>query len=257
MKEKEWEKLLRIKTTGRDDTRSDTFRYPYEPTSYEVLERLANTGIIGKNNTLLDYGCGKGRVSIFMAYQTKCHSIGIEYDERIYNRALANKADTVSGNRVQFLCEDAVVFKIADNVDRFFFFNPFSIEIFKSVLANIIDSYYEAQAILNALVHRDYSIHTEGMPIQIIMFENRIEIRNPGGIYGRIRIDQLGKVQPDTRNPIIALELEVLKITENRYSYDCHISNMFNKRKRRFKVSYGCKYGDWIGRNCHTGDTNN
>ena len=74
------------------------------------------------------------------------------------------------------------------------------------------------EAILNALVHRDYSIHTEGMPIQIIMFENRIEIRNPGGIYGRIRIDQLGKVQPDTRNPIIALELEVLKITENRYS---------------------------------------
>ena len=74
------------------------------------------------------------------------------------------------------------------------------------------------EAILNALVHCDYSIHTEGMPIQIIMFENRIEIRNPGGIYGRIRIDQLGKVQPDTRNPIIASELEVLKITENRYS---------------------------------------
>ena len=74
------------------------------------------------------------------------------------------------------------------------------------------------EAILNALVHRDYSIHTEGMPIQIIMFEDRIEIRNPGGIYGRIKIDQLGKVQPDTRNPVIASELEVLKITENRYS---------------------------------------
>ena len=42
-----------------------------------------------------------------------------------------------------------------------------------------------------------------------------------------------------------------------KYSYDCHISNMFNKRKRRFKVSYSCKYGDWIWRNCHTGDTNN
>ena len=56
------------------------------------------------------------------------------------------------------------------------------------------------EAVLNALVHRDYSIHTEGMPIQLIMFENRMEIRNLGGIYGRIRIDQLGKVQPDTRN---------------------------------------------------------
>ena len=39
-----------------------------------------------------------------------------------------------------------------------------------------------------------------------------------GGLYGRMRIDQLGKVQPDTRNPVIASELEVLKITENRYS---------------------------------------
>lgn len=74
------------------------------------------------------------------------------------------------------------------------------------------------EAVLNALVHRDYSIHTEGMPIQLIMFEDRMEIRNPGGIYGRIKIDQLGKVQPDTRNPVIASELEVLKITENRYS---------------------------------------
>ena len=74
------------------------------------------------------------------------------------------------------------------------------------------------EAVLNALVHRDYSIHTEGMPIQIIMFEDRIEIRNPGGIYGRIKVDQLGKVQPDTRNPVLASELEVLKITENRYS---------------------------------------
>lgn len=29
---------------------------------------------------------------------------------------------------------------------------------------------------MNALVHRDYSIHTEGMPIQIIMFEDRMEM---------------------------------------------------------------------------------
>ena len=74
------------------------------------------------------------------------------------------------------------------------------------------------EAIVNALVHRDYSIHTEGMPIQIIMYEDRMEIRNPGGIYGRIRVDQLGKVQPNTRNPVLASSLEVLGVTENRYS---------------------------------------
>jgi len=74
------------------------------------------------------------------------------------------------------------------------------------------------EAILNALVHRDYSIHTEGMPIQIIMFDDRLEIHNPGGIYGRIKVDQLGKVQPDTRNPVLATALEVMAVTENRYS---------------------------------------
>ena len=63
------------------------------------------------------------------------------------------------------------------------------------------------EAILNALVHRDYSIHTEGMPIQVLMFEDRIEIRNPGGIYGRMSLDQLGKVQADTRNPVLAMAL--------------------------------------------------
>lgn len=74
------------------------------------------------------------------------------------------------------------------------------------------------EAILNALVHRDYSIHTEGMPIQLLVFEDRLEVRSPGGLYGRLRVDQLGKVQPDTRNPVLAVAMEALGETENRYS---------------------------------------
>ena len=74
------------------------------------------------------------------------------------------------------------------------------------------------EAVLNSLVHRDYSIHAEGMPIQILMYPDRMEIRNPGGIYGRLRTDQLGKMQPDTRNPVLVTALEVMHLTENRYS---------------------------------------
>lgn len=74
------------------------------------------------------------------------------------------------------------------------------------------------EAILNALVHRDYSFHTEGMPIQLTMFSDRIEIANPGGLYGRLTVDQLGKVQPDTRNPVLVTAMEAMKETENRYS---------------------------------------
>ena len=69
-----WDKLLHIKTMGRDDSQSDQYRYPYEPTPYSVLQRLANTGLIRKNNMLLDYGCGKGRVDFFLSYQTRCYN---------------------------------------------------------------------------------------------------------------------------------------------------------------------------------------
>lgn len=74
------------------------------------------------------------------------------------------------------------------------------------------------EAILNALVHRDYSIHTENVPIRIEMYRDRMEITNSGGLYGKITIDALGKVRPETRNAVLANILELLKITENRYS---------------------------------------
>ncbi|WP_448902415.1 class I SAM-dependent methyltransferase [Eubacterium sp.] len=138
-----WDKLLKIRTTGRDDSKADQYRYPYEPTPYSVLERLANSGLIRKNNTLLDYGCGKGRVDYFMAYQTKCKSIGIEYDERIYEKAITNKETAVSSNKVIIELANAEKFEVPKSVDKIYFFNPFSVEILQKVIAQILDSYYE------------------------------------------------------------------------------------------------------------------
>lgn len=74
------------------------------------------------------------------------------------------------------------------------------------------------EIILNSLIHRDYSIHTENEPIRLTIFDDRIEISNPGGLYGRLSIDELGKVHSDIRNPFIASILEILEVTENRYS---------------------------------------
>lgn len=74
------------------------------------------------------------------------------------------------------------------------------------------------EAILNALIHRDYSVHTEGTPIQIDFFADRLEIHSPGGLYGRMTVEQLGKSRPDLRNPTLAIMAETLNKTENRYS---------------------------------------
>ena len=139
----QWDKLLRIKTTGRDDSMADQYRYPYEPTPFAVLERLAGSGYISKRNVLLDYGCGKGRVDFYLSYQTRCRTMGIEYDPRMYERALSNQQTAVSGRRASFVLVNAEQYPVPAEVDRCYFFNPFSVEILQKVMARILDSYYE------------------------------------------------------------------------------------------------------------------
>ncbi len=117
------------------------------------------------------------------------------------------------------------------------------------------------EAILNALIHRDYSINTEGMPIQLVIYEDRLEVCNPGGLYGRIRIDQLGKTQADTRNPVLAVAMEVLNKTENRYSGIPTICRelekagmpapVFNDIRGNFSV---CFYKDKISTSTNSGN---
>ena len=138
-----WEKLLQIKTTGRDDSNADQYHYPYEPTPYGVLERVANSGFITKKDAVLDYGCGKGRVGFFLSYQTKAHTIGIEYDERIYQSALENQKTAVSGARTEFVLTRAEEYSVPAQVNRCYFFNPFSVELLQKVMARILESYHE------------------------------------------------------------------------------------------------------------------
>ncbi|MFQ9394547.1 MAG: hypothetical protein ACLR2E_11435 [Lachnospiraceae bacterium] len=91
----------------------------------------------------MDYGTGKGRVCFYLSYQTRCHSIGVEYDERIFSGAEENRLHAVSGNRTAFEMKAAETYPVSTEVDRCYFFNPFSVELLQKVLAQIYASYYE------------------------------------------------------------------------------------------------------------------
>ena len=168
MTEIEWDSLLKIQTTGRDDSNADQYRYPYEPTPYPVLERLAGSGLIGKRNLLLDYGCGKGRVDFFLAGQLRCRCIGVDYDTRMIRTAMVNRYKAVSGIRTEFVLAPAEEYQIPEKVDRIYFFNPFSGQILQKVLARIRDSwyarprqiflfvYYPSSAFISTLMAQDF-----------------------------------------------------------------------------------------------------
>ena len=142
-REQTWDQLLQISTAGRDDANADEYRYPYEPTPYCVLERLADSGLIRREDVVLDYGCGKGRVDFFLSYQTQTRVIGIEYDVRIYLDALKNQQSANAGAKTDFVLINAEEYEVPPEVNRCYFFNPFSVEILHKVMARIIESYYD------------------------------------------------------------------------------------------------------------------
>lgn len=76
------------------------------------------------------------------------------------------------------------------------------------------------EAIANALIHRDYSIQTENAYISVNMYDNRIEIINPGALYGNNKLDKLGtSTMMEARNPNIVRILEEKgSVIENRHS---------------------------------------
>ena len=67
-------------------------------------------------------------------------------------------------------------------------------------------------------MHRDYGPYCNGTPIRLVMFSDRLECWNPGGVYGGQSTNDLGYANMPTRNPTLVSILEIEKIAENRHS---------------------------------------
>ena len=74
------------------------------------------------------------------------------------------------------------------------------------------------EAVLNALLHRDYSVYTESIPVTLELYRDRLVIRNSGGLYGYTTMDELGTSRPEIRNPVLANILQRLNLARNSYS---------------------------------------
>ena len=82
-------------------------------------------------------------MDFFLSYQTRCKSIGIEYDDRIYAGIIENKKSAVSGSRTEFVLGSAEEYEVPEEADRFYFFNPFSVTLLRKVMNKIEESYYK------------------------------------------------------------------------------------------------------------------
>lgn len=72
------------------------------------------------------------------------------------------------------------------------------------------------EIIANALIHQDFSISGAGPLIEI--YDDRIEVSNPGGLLPSKRLDRLIGTQPESRNEQLARAFRRYKICEERGS---------------------------------------
>lgn len=135
--EAKWDKKLKIHTCGRDESKADRFHYPYEPTPYAVLERIAQSGLIGRGSRVVDYGCGMGRVGLYLSTRLGCHVTGVDCNPAMVERALQNAKSCAGAPKVAFHCRLAQ-HHLPQGEDCFYFFNPFSAEILAPVLERIL-----------------------------------------------------------------------------------------------------------------------
>ncbi|WP_066070148.1 methyltransferase domain-containing protein [Neobacillus soli] len=146
MKEYYYDKLLNIKTGGDQKGFNSSFHYHrYEPTPYSALEELFNHYQLKSNDQIVDFGCGKGRLNFFIHHLFNATVIGIEMNEEFYQEAMINqrnylKKTNKGKDKIHFQCCLAEEYQFAPLDNRFYFFNPFSIQIFMKVINNILHS---------------------------------------------------------------------------------------------------------------------
>lgn len=69
------------------------------------------------------------------------------------------------------------------------------------------------EAVVNAVMHRDYSPLSRGTQVQIEMYQDRLVVRSPGGIFGPISTEDLGdEGATSSRNQYLARLLEDVEL---------------------------------------------
>ncbi|MGG0185466.1 SAM-dependent methyltransferase [Bacillus rhizoplanae] len=144
MNEQYYDAVLNIKTVGEQKGFYESLHYHrYEPTPYLALEQLFNKYELKSSDRVVDFGCGKGRLNFYIHHFYHASVVGIEMNETFYQEAMENrdsylKKTKKSKDKIQFHCCLAQEYEVDPLDNKFYFFNPFSVQVFMNVINNIL-----------------------------------------------------------------------------------------------------------------------
>lgn len=144
--DKQYDLLLNIRTEGIQRGFHDSLHYNrYEPTPYALLEQLFIHYQLSRSDRFVDYGCGKGRLNFYLHHLFGTETVGVEMDPQFYAEALENrtayeKKFKNAKGKIHFVNSLAQDYSVDKRDNRFYFFNPFSVQIFIQAINGILRS---------------------------------------------------------------------------------------------------------------------
>jgi SAM-dependent methyltransferase len=117
--------------------------HDYAATPYRVIRRLfREVPAQSFAGSFIDYGCGRGRMTVMAGSRPFTRVIGLELSEQLRSEAL----DNLRRSRVPRCCPvdvlgvDAAEFEVPDDVSAVYFYNPFGAVTMQAVLECIARS---------------------------------------------------------------------------------------------------------------------
>lgn len=143
--EVDYDVLLHIETIGKQKKDNSVIYYnKYEPTVYSALKDLCDEFDFQGIRRVVDYGSGKGRFAFFINYFKNISVVGIEMNPIFHDIAKKNHSaylsNTSSSAPIEFINCLAEDYDVQSIDDCFYFFNPFTVNIFAKVLEKILIS---------------------------------------------------------------------------------------------------------------------
>lgn len=146
MNEQAYERLLNIATAGNQQGFTDSLHHNrYEPTPYELLDKLFQHYSLSPGDRLVDVGSGKGRLNFYIHHFFGAESAGIEMNPAFYAEAIENKKQYFKNHKrdeqsIQFYNCLAQDYPVAASDNKFYFFNPFSVQLFITFVNEVLRS---------------------------------------------------------------------------------------------------------------------
>ena len=188
------DRLLRINTTSLSEEPSQSIHYNhYEATPYIVLDALFNTYELKKTDGLVDYGCGKGRVMFYVHSRFNVPVTGVEMNDQLCHKALTNMTHYLQKSKgkspaIRVSRCKAEEYAVDEKENRFYFFNPFSTEIFMKTVNNILKSVEQHPREVDIILYYPIPDYVE-----------YLEICTPFNLYREVPIPGLYKINNDER----------------------------------------------------------